>query len=54
LSFKRHGSRRLGIMRYGCYANAFRFNSHLADYPFVGFLYFFKVYVLHLGVSVRT
>ena len=38
-------------MRYGCYANGFRFNYHLANFFF--FLYF-QVYVLPLGVSVRV
>jgi len=38
-------------MRYGCYANGFQFDSHLADFLF--FLYFFQAYVLPLEVSVR-
>jgi len=29
-------------MRYGYYANGFRFDSHLADFHFVFFLYFFS------------
>jgi len=37
-------------MRHGCYANGFRFDSHLAD--FICF-YFFQAYVLPLWVSVR-
>jgi len=24
----------LGVMRYGCYANGFPFDSHLANFPF--------------------
>jgi len=35
-------------MRYS-YANGFRFDSHLADFAFVCFLYFF----LGLGVTFR-
>ena len=34
LSFKQQASCSLGVMRYGCYANGFRFNSHLADFQF--------------------
>jgi len=52
LSFKWHGSYSLGVMRYGCYANGFRFNSHLADFCFF-FFTFFQTYVLPLRASVR-
>jgi len=39
---------------YGCYANGFRFDSHLADFRFVFFLCFFLVFSrLHLGVTFR-
>jgi len=40
-------------MRYGCYADGFRFDSHLADFRFVFFFTFFQAWVLRLGVSVR-
>jgi len=40
LSFKRHGSRSVAFMRYGCYgyANGLWFDSHLADFRFLFFL----------------
>jgi len=44
-------------MRFGCYTleygNGFQFNSHLVDFPFVFFLYFFSALMLHLRVSLR-
>jgi len=40
-------------MRYGCYGNGFRFDSHLADFHFLFFFIFFQAYVLYLRVSVR-
>jgi len=40
-------------MHYDFYANGFRFDSQLADFRFVFFLYFFQAQVLRLGVSVK-
>jgi len=43
-------------MRYGHYANGFRFDSHLADFRFIFLLHFFSglgVTFRPLGVSVR-
>jgi len=42
LSFKRHGSRSLRVMRYGCYANDFQFNSYLNLADFRIFSLFFS------------
>jgi len=53
LSGKRHAARSVTAMRFGCYANGFRFNSHLANFPLVFFFIFFRLKVLCLGVSVR-
>jgi len=39
-------------MHYSCYANGFRFDSHLADFTFF-FFTFYQDYVLPLQVSVR-
>jgi len=38
-------------MRYGCYANGFRFDSHLADFRFFSLL--FSSLRVNLQVSVR-
>jgi len=43
------GSPSLGVMRYGCYVNGFRFDSHLVDFRFIFFLYFFS----GLGVTFK-
>jgi len=53
LSFKRRGSRSLGFMRYGCYANVFRFDFHFADFTFFSLL-FFQAYVLLLRVKLAS
>ena len=42
LSRKRCPARGVTVRCYGCYANGFRFDSHLADFHFVFFLYFFQ------------
>jgi len=43
LSFKLRGSRSVTVMRYGYYANGFRFDSQLAGFSFVFFfLTFFQ------------
>jgi len=39
------------VVRCGCYANGFQFDSHFAHFVF--FLHFFQAYVLSLRVSVR-
>jgi len=52
LSFKQRGSRSVAVMRHGCYANGFCFDSHLVNFTFF-FFTFFQVYVLPLQVSVR-
>ena len=49
LSFKRCGSRGVVVRRYSYYANGFRFDSHLADFCVVCFLYFFS----GLGVTFK-
>jgi len=51
LSFEWRGSGSIGVMRYGCYASGFQFDSHPANSLF--FITFFQAYVLPLGVSVR-
>ena len=53
-SGKRHTARSVTVMRYDCYANGFRFDSHLADFRFVFFLYFFSgLGVMFKGYSVK-
>jgi len=39
-------------MRYGYYTNGFRFNSHLADFRFVFFLYFFSGLLVRVTVGL--
>jgi len=48
LSFKLRGCRSLRVMRYGCCASGFRFNSHLANFGFV-FLLFSGLCVMFRG-----
>jgi len=43
------GYHNLGVMRNDCFANCFRFDSHLADFCFVIFFYFFS----GLGVEFK-
>ena len=40
LSFKLHGMHSVTVMRYGNYANGFRFESHLANFRFFFFTFF--------------
>jgi len=47
LSGKRHPARGVTVMRYGCYANGFRYDSHLVDFHFFSLLFF----RLRLGVT---
>jgi len=42
LSGKRRPARDVTVLCYGCYANGFRFDSHLADFRFVFFLCLFQ------------
>ena len=37
------------VMHYGCYVNGFQFDSQLADFRFLFFLYFYS----DLGVKFR-
>jgi len=42
LSGKWHPARGVTVMCYGCYANGFQLDSHLANFRFVFFLCFFS------------
>ena len=41
------------VMRYGSYANCYRFDSYLANFTFL-FFTFFQAYMLPSQVSVRV
>ena len=50
-SGKRRPACGVKVMCYGCYANGFRLDSHLADFCFV--VFFFAFFGLRLGVTFR-
>ena len=52
LSGKRCPACGVTAMCYGCYANGYRFGSHLADLRFAFFFAFFQAQVLRIEVSV--
>ena len=45
-------SRGVMVMRHSCYAKRFRFESHLGDFIFFVYFFYFQAYVLPLRVSV--
>jgi len=54
LNSKLHASRSLRGLRYGYYANGFRFDFHVVHLRFLFFFNFFRLrYYVYLRVSVR-